>query len=565
MAVILTKDQVKELKEQPQNAHELKRARNYQSRIKFHTQPQDELIHSNHAYSQFVTWVKSRIPVEKFNSVQKLIKTPISTTSLTGEIYNHFTKIFHASDSNREVTVKSESLKEDVKEALQDSKTFFEKKVFEKVKFTPCDFVSVLLPEEEGLPFPEFIDLDCVIDAQVDEEANVDYIIFKHGEDKTCVIDGEGWKVYEGETLTEVMNVPHGLPYAPVRQLWNSNLNDNCFVKEVPISKSLGKLDFLLWKEISREYAETYAEYPIIWMYESDEDYHDYENLPPQEGQITSGATASVLDAPYINESGNKTYPNTPKYVDNKKLFDGAGGVIYKSYPKENERDIGEPAGFISADVVSLNYIKENIEDRISSIYTAATGQIQEFKNDTAKNEKQINSQFESSRSIMIEFKTNFELLEKWITDTIGLLVAGESYEGSSINYGTNFFLQTVNSIEEGIKFSKDNGLSEGYIGEQYKQLINTKHKHDPLMKKRAEILFALEPFPTIGIVDAYNMAKDGLISREDWELKKNFNTLIAQYEAKKVPVDMLEVTDVDKIKKELKEFITVVETPTEE
>lgn len=565
MAVSLTKDQVEELIKNPLQEKEIKRAKDYQARIKFHCQPQDELITDNSAYSNFVNWVKERLPVEKYNKVKKLIKTPISTVTLTGDIYNHFTKIFHASDSNREITIENEKLKELVLPVIAEQKTFFTKKVFERFKTAPCDFVAIQLPQEvEGditEPFPEFISIECVIDAKVDEEAQIEYIIFSISKDKIGVIDGEGWKCYEGENrLTEVFNIPHELPYAPCRQLWTSNLNDNLFVKDVPVSTQLGDLDFLLFKSISREYAETYAEYPIVWMYQEDDNYKNHENLPPEDGMVTSSESGYHPSGLNINQYPNRRGYNGEVWEDKEKLLDGAGDILYKSYPKENERDIGEPAGFISADVTSLEYIKQNIEDRSTKIYISATGSIPDFKNDSAKNEKQVASQFESSKSIMLEVKTNFELIEKWVTDTIGFLMVGDSYEGSSINYGTNFFLQTVNNIEEGIKFAKDNGLNESYISEQYSQLISTKHKHDPIMKKRSEILFALEPLPTTGLKDAFEMFKAGAISLEDWELKKNFSSLIAEFEAKKAPIELFELTDREKLINDLKSMLVLPE-----
>ena len=564
MGVSLTKDQIENLIKEPLNKEELRRARNYQSRIKFHCQPQDELINNNYAYSTFTEWIKSRLPIEKYNKVKNLIKTPISTVDLTGEIYNHFTKIFHASDSNREISIDNEKLKELVLPVIAEQQIFFTKRAFERFKTAPCDFVAVQLPKEIlndiSEPFPEFIDIDCVIDAKVDDNAQVEYIIFTISKDKVGVIDGEGWKLYNTKnSFTEVFNIEHELPYAPCRQFWTSNLNDNPFIKDVPISTQLGKLDFLLFKEISREYAESYAEYPILWMYQEDDDYTNYENTDPEDPTITSSQIGGFNSDRFDITRRNG---RSEKWEDKEKLTDGAGDVIYKSYPKENERDIGEPAGFIGADVPTLDYIKKNIEDRSVKIYTSSTGSIPDFKNDAAKNEKQVASQFESSLSIIMEVKRNFELLEKWTTDTMLFLMIGESFEGSSINYGTNFFLQTANSIEEGIKFAKDNGLSEGYISEQYGQLISTKHKHDPLQKKRAEILFALEPLPTVGLVKVFEMFKAGAVSLEDWELKKNFSSLIAEYEAKKAPIELFELTDREKLLTDLKAMLTLPEQP---
>ena len=557
MELTLTSDQIKQLLKEPLNANLIKRAKEYQSRIKLHSQAQDILLEDNSAYNNFIAWLRKRIPNEKFDAVARLIKTPISTNKLTSEIYNHFTKIFHASDGNKEYTISNEGQKEDVIQQLKDQKEFFTKKAFQKFKQCPCDFVVVSLPNEESeeiKPFAEFIPIEKVIDAKI-KDSEVLYCIFQIEEKKFCVVDGEGWKIYEGEQddAKEVEVILHGLSYAPIRQFWTDNINDNEFVKQVPISNQLGDLDFLLWKIISREYAESYAEYPILWKYEEDDDFDNYGNKKYLDNQITSSSFESVHDYDDYKARQNLRLTNGEAKA---KADDGPGDVIYKSYPKEGQPDVGVPAGFISADVVSLEYIKKNVEDRHSEIYTASTGALQEFKNDQAKNEKQVNSQYETSRAILIEVKRNFELFEKWVSTTIGQLMIGESFEDCSINYGTNFFLQTINSIEEGIKFSKENNLNEGYIAQQYDQLIQTKHKHDPIMRKRGELLFALEPMPTLGIMQAFEMAKAGLVTDEDFEIKRNFSSLIAQYEAKYGPLDLRDITQKEDILSKLKDFL---------
>ena len=51
-------------------------------------------------------------------------------------------------------------------------------------------------------------------------------------------------------------------------------------------------------------------------------------------------------------------------------------------------------------------------------------------------------------------------------------------------------------------------------------------------------------------------MVKAGLVPDEDFEVKRNFSSLIAQYEAKYGPLDLRDITQKEDILAKLKDFL---------
>ena len=104
-----------------------------------------------------------------------------------------------------------------------------------------------------------------------------------------------------------------------------------------------------------------------------------------------------------------------------------------------------DPIKLISPDVETLEW-HVNEEERLSNkIYRSVVGVDQNVLNDAAKNEKQIDSAFESQLSVLFRVKRNFEIINKFADATIAKLRYGDSFIGCPIDYGTRFFLKDIN------------------------------------------------------------------------------------------------------------------------
>ncbi len=58
-----------------------------------------------------------------------------------------------------------------------------------------------------------------------------------------------------------------------------------------------------------------------------------------------------------------------------------------------------------------------------------------------------------------------------------------EDFLGADVNLGTEFFLKTVEDLENEYKIARENGASIAELQAIRKQLIQTRHKNNPTLQ----------------------------------------------------------------------------------
>ena len=128
-----------------------------------------------------------------------------------------------------------------------------------------------------------------------------------------------------------------------------------------------------------------------------------------------------------------------------------------------------------------------------------------------------------------------------------------------SINYGTRFFLKSVDELEEELKTAKEIGNSEGFILSLIEEVIDTKYKNSPTEAKKQKLILALDPFPSMSIMEIAELIKAGVpISQNDLVLKANFADLIGQLERKtgeQLENEPFDVNNVLRLREQIKEL----------
>ena len=128
-----------------------------------------------------------------------------------------------------------------------------------------------------------------------------------------------------------------------------------------------------------------------------------------------------------------------------------------------------------------------------------------------------------------------------------------------SINYGTRFFLKSVDELEQELKTAKEIGASEGFVLSLIEEVIDTKYKNSPSEAKKQKLILALDPFPSMSIMEIAELIKAGVpISRNDLVLKANFADLIGQLERKtgeQLENEPFDVNNVLRLREQIKEL----------
>jgi len=142
---------------------------------------------------------------------------------------------------------------------------------------------------------------------------------------------------------------------------------------------------------------------------------------------------------------------------------------------------------------------------------------------------------------------------------TIALMRYNKEDVSININYGTRFFLKSVDELEQELQTAKEIGASEGYVLSLIEEVIDTKYKNSPSEAKKQKILLALDPFPSMSIMEIADLIKAGVpISTEDLTLKANFGSLVGELErlrGTELENEPFDANNVSKLREQIKEL----------
>ena len=518
----LSNDQIKKIVKERRNEKEVQAGVSHQNRLKFHS---ETILHKDNLseyFRDFKNWIGSETPEilapDKFERFCQLIKAPIQTIELTESIYSRLFRIFYAQDSYFNYRFTDDSLEADWAEYRDDK--FWRVIGFEAMQ-TAIDSVWIAeLPAMQSTEFPEpnnrLIDISTVIAIENDRYNNCQYLIFRLG-NWVYVYDDEmfrAWVIDGFELKGDPIEVPHDLGYTPARMFWSDKLiAGNMVNKESPITKELTDLDWLLFHQTSKRYLDLANAYPTIISYAADGDLED-DSITDNE-QRRSGA----------KPAGSRLM--------------GAGSFVEVDMPRGNDEHdpMKNPMVIINPDVATLEWhVKE--ETRLTDkIFKSVVGTDQDVRNDSAKNETQIKSSYESQTSVLLNVKQNFEIIQKFADATICQLRYGERFVGCEIDYGTNFFLKGVNDLQEELKSAKESGASEVIVSSIGENILNTRYRDDKHNRERADIIYDLDPLPGKTLKESIEILKNGGIDKINFIIKSNLISFVRRFERENTSV----------------------------
>jgi len=545
-------DEIKQRIKQPLHKERINDAVFFEDRLKLHLQSTVEKPLNNQAYIRFLQFVEALLSNKrKYELFQELLKNPVDTIDFGCSMFEQFKKVFKTSNPKKKITLKDVELEGDYSNYIKRWDRFWSTKGFEQFKTDICSFVVIDLPEEsvEIDPYFYFVNINRVVDASVDDNANVDWIIYRLTENTYQYIDYEKYCIIvdnDGK-LTKGKEVIHNFGFTPVRQFWTSNLNKNNFVKNSPIADSLGKMDHLLMAETAKENAQVYAKFPIVWMYEEQDNYDQYSRVENINQDLVNSDGEYI--EPGVYDGVNRETSFTPKSYSasisnynekrGQKKLRLMGDVAIKPRVDSENPDIGDPVGFVGADVPSLEFINEDIDARKAEIWQNVTGSPKLAEVNQAINEKQVHSQFEAAENKLIEIKLNFELIEKWVLTSCARIKYGDDNVISVVvDYGDRFFLKTFNQLEQELREAKESGMPESYQLDIMEQIIETKYQNDSDAMFRNKIMLHLEPYPTHSLMEVFELQKAGALPMTDFILKREFNSLLKRFEREQTAIE---------------------------
>ena len=306
------------------------------------------------------------------------------------------------------------------------------------------------------------------------------------------------------------------------------SLNEkNKDIKKNPITKELSNLDWYLFFSLSKQHLDLYAPYPIYSAYAAD---CNFEN----------NATGDYCDGGFLRNAkgeykilGDGTIEKCP--CCSEKRIAGPGSFLEVPVPNSAEgiADMRNPIQITSIDKDSLDYnVDECVRLRNDIIFSiVGYGGNTAVSEKEAINETQVAANFESKTSVLNALKTNFEQAQKFVEDTVCKLRYGNSFISSSINWGTEFYVFTIEELYKKYETAKTNGAAESELDAITQQILEVEYRNNPLVLQRMLILKQLEPYPHKTLSEVIQLYDKGLLGIDKVKIKINFSSYIERFE----------------------------------
>lgn len=567
-------NQIKQILQKPTKRQTIQKAVNMQCRLRFHTETNIAVSDINQPTTVFLDWVKRLLPKDKYNIFLQLFKFPLPTPAVVEDVYRELERVFYSRNSSSSYQFTDSELAEDwsqYKKNNLNEPEVWKTTGWKRMQVSPNSILVVDLPQVQTSLRPEpyfyWLEIDAVIDYQTFrlDENQFEWLIFKQPEHRIAVFDDTSIRVYQLNEKNEIQSLiseaKHDLGYCPARFFWSTQLNEkNKDLKKNPITKELSNLDWYLFFSISKQHLDLYAPYPIYSAYEADCNFENNETGDYCDGGFLRNAKGEYK---ILNDGTVEKCP-----CCSEKRIAGPGSFLEVPIPNQSEgvADMRNPVQITTIDKDSLDYNVNECARLKNEIVISVVGSGGTVSEKEAINETQVTANFESKTSVLNALKTNFELAQKFVEDTVCKLRYGGAFISSSVNWGTEFYVFTVTELYSKYKQAKENGASNSELDAISQQILEVEYRNNPLVLQRMLILKQLEPYPHKTLDEVLKLYEKELLNENLVKLKINFSTLVEKFERENINIiefasnkPMREKIDI--INKKLLEYVTEIGT----
>jgi hypothetical protein len=547
-----------------------------QRRLRFHTETNIAISDINQPTTVFLDWVRQLLPNDKYNIFINLFKFPLPTPAVVEDVYRELERVFYSRNSSSSYQFTDSELAEDwsqYKKNNLNEPEIWKTTGWKKMQVSPNSILVVDLPQIQTSLRPEpyfyWLEIDAVVDYQTSklDENQFEWLIFKQPEHRIAVFDDTSIRVYQLNEKNEIQSLiseaKHDLRYCPARFFWSTQVNEkNKDLKKNPITKELSNLDWYLFFALSKQHLDLYAPYPIYSAYEADCNFENNETGDYCDGGFLRNAKGEYK---ILNDGTVEKCP-----CCSEKRIAGPGSFLEVPIPNQSEgvADMRNPVQITTIDKDSLDYNVNECARLKNEIVISVVGSGGTVSEKEAINETQVTANFESKTSVLNALKTNFELAQKFVEDTVCKLRYGDAFISSSVNWGTEFYVFTVTELYSKYKQAKENGASNSELDAISQQILEVEYRNNPLVLQRMLILKQLEPYPHKTLDEVLKLYEKKLLNENLVKLKINFSTLVEKFERENINIiefasnkTMREKIDI--INKKLLEYVTKIGTST--
>lgn len=545
--MVLSLSQIREILQKPSKKKIIQKAINLQKRIRFHTETNVSLYDYSEPATVFLDWVSHLLPKDKFDTFTHLFKYPLPSSAVLEDVYRELERVFNSRNASSSYQFTSTEMLEDWLEYRKNSlhePSIWKTEGWKRMQVSPNSVLVIDLPKEQTSFRPEpyfyWLEISEVIDYELKKNSTTDFewIVFKQPEHRVAVFDDDSIRIFTLNDNNEIKALEseavHKLGFPLARFFWSTPVNEKYVdIKKNPIVKELSKLDWYLFFSISKQHLDLYAPYPIYSSYEADCNYENNET-----GEYCDGGYLRDSDGNYeiLSDGSVKRCP-----CCSEKRIAGPGSFLEVPIPNSVEgiSDMRNPVQITTIDKDSLDYNTKELTRLHDEIVVSVVGQggSAAVSEKEAINETQVAANFESKTCVLNALKTNFETAQKFIEDTICKLRYGDSFLSSSINWGTEFYIFTIQELYSKYDAAKKMGSSEAELDAIMQQILEVEYQNNPIVLRRMQILRQLEPYPNKTLQEITQLYEKDLLNVNYVKLKINFSELISKFERENIDI----------------------------
>lgn len=536
-------NQIKQALLKPSKKQVIQKAVNMQRRLRFHTETNIAISDINQPTTIFLDWVRGLLPKDKYNTFLQLFKFPLSSTPVVEEVYRELERVFYSRNSSSAYQFTDSELADDwagYRRTNLKEPEIWKTEGWKRMQVSPNSILCVDLPEAQTSQRPEpyfyWLEIGSVIDYESKDSLTFEWLIFRQPGNRVAVFDDESTRVFQLNEKNEITGLvteaKHNLGYCPARFFWTSSLNEaNKDLKKNPLTKELSNLDWYLFFNSSKQHLDLYAPYPIYSAYEADCDFENNET-----GDYCDGGFLRNSDGNY-KMLANGAIEKCP--CCSEKRIAGPGSFVEVPAPSRDEgiSDMRSPVQITTIDKDSLDYNTKECERLKNNIIISIVGSGGTVSEKEAINETQVSANFESKTAALMALKINFEAAQKFVEDTVCRLRYGDAFLSSSIDWGTEFYVFTVNELYAKYEQAKRSGALTSELDAIMQQICEVEYRNNPVVMQRMLILKQLEPYPHKTQDEVLDLYGEGLLSEEYVKLKVHFSSLIDRFERENINI----------------------------
>lgn len=509
----------------------LKLAEHHQQRLRMHTIPRIENCHDNtEAMDDFFAMVKAQISKDKFESFKSLLRYPLCSNSVLAKVWDKLGRVFDAKNKKFDYSFSDDANFADYSAYKEKIGLweFFRCKLFQFAKTEINGIVVIDMPSSSASsePYPYLVVSSKIKDFKADENGVFEYVTFQSGE-KYVTIDDSAYYMYDckdGNIGSLVGVSVHELGYVPACWIWPDTITaTNPNLKLSPITAALELLDWYVFYVTASKSLLISGAYPIYSGYAANCNYNEADGTYCDHGILRNAGGEILYDS-------NSVTPKACPVCGTKRIA-GPGAYVEIPVPDASTPDMRNPVQMLSVDKNALDFSMAKKSALETEIVGMCVGSDTEILTTEGINEKQVEATFESQTSVLLRLKKAFETIISFVENTICKLRYDDGFLGLKVDLGNEYFLQSLDSIRDEYSKAKSSGASFSELAYIQSRIYDKEFQGNDKARARQEMLSDLEPFKGLTVEELERLYGLGLVSKDDFLIKINFNEFISKFE----------------------------------